>query len=69
MADRRYTINAFTVNLEPAPMATDTGLPSDDTSFATALARNTETLLALFEEFDVRSTFFVNDAVTVAAPS
>jgi hypothetical protein len=69
MADRRYTINAFTVNLEPPPTLADSGLPGHELSFVAGVERNAETLLALFEEFDVRSTFFVNDAVTTAAPT
>jgi hypothetical protein len=66
MADRRYTINAFTVKLEPLPIGASNGThPPDDDA---GLERSVNDLLEFFEEFDVRTTFFTADAVTRSAP-
>ncbi len=66
MADRRYTINAFTVKLEPLPVGPSAAAPAaDDIS---GLERSVRELLEFFEEFDVRTTFFTADDVTRVAP-
>ena len=66
MADRRYTINAFTVKLE---------LPPSDASGGTVhpgagkdIERPVRELLEFFERLDVHATFFTADDITSAAP-
>jgi len=65
MADRRYTINAFTVKLEPAPSEAPGGLARADAG----IERSVEELLAMFERYDVHATFFAADTVTSAVPA
>ncbi len=66
MADRRYTINAFTVKLEPIPIEGSNGtIPTGNIA---GLERSVYDLLEFFEEFDIRATFFTADDVTRVAP-
>ncbi len=66
MADRRYTINAFTITLETAPdEASGAGVPG---ASAADIERSTMELLALLESFDVRATFFTSDDVARITP-
>lgn len=64
MADRRYTINAFTVTLEPAPDEVSGGLVAS----ASDLERSVRQLLEFLEAFDVRATFFTADEICRTAP-
>ncbi|MDB5034577.1 MAG: polysaccharide deacetylase [Chlorobi bacterium] len=66
MADRRYTINAFTVKLE-VPPSISTG-PLDTTPSDRELERDVMDLLGFFEKFDVHATFFTSDAITSRIP-
>jgi len=66
MADRRYTINAFTVNVD---VASSTGSYGDrDETSLPAVCQSVERLLDLLAEHDVRATFFVADRVVSLAP-
>lgn len=62
MADRRYTINAFTVELEPNPAGATGSSPTVGSE------ESVQALLEFFEEFDVRATFFAADAVVRDSP-
>jgi hypothetical protein len=69
MADRRYTINSFTVNLEaPSEGGNPARRASTERTEEGTILYEVETLLALFETFDVRATFFVSDTVSRIAP-
>ncbi len=70
MADRRYTINAFTVTLEPAPdQAADPSGASDLHVAANAdVERSVAGLLEVMESFDVRATFFTADDISRHLP-
>jgi hypothetical protein len=66
MADRRYTINAFTLKLEASPVGASENavrLPA-----AADIDRTIDEFLEFFAKFDVRATFFTADDITRAFP-
>ncbi|HVZ40810.1 MAG TPA: DUF3473 domain-containing protein [Candidatus Kapabacteria bacterium] len=66
MADRRYTINAFTVKLEAPPEEASTGLIHS--SSTAGIERSVDELLAFLESNDVHATFFISGEVAQSLP-
>lgn len=65
MADRRYTINSFTVNLD-LPPDVDPRLRVSPRS-AASIERSVEGLFALLNEHDIRATFFISEGAVSSA--
>lgn len=66
MADRRYTINAFTLKLEASPAGASSGAIA--TSSTADINRTVDEFLEFFAQFDVRATFFTSDDITRTNP-
>lgn len=67
MADRRYTINAFTLKLEASPAGASGGAVGTP-SASDNINRTVDEFLEFFAQFDVRATFFTADEITRAFP-
>ncbi len=65
MAERRYTINSFTVNLDLA--GDPSGASTDATLSPRRLTSHASDLLDLLAEYDIHCTFFVSEGVVDGA--